>query len=553
MQSQMGAKRGTSTAAAHRKPARGGAKAVRQTPAVRRRAKQERSAQRLASAALEHYTELFDFAPIGYATLDTNGRIVELNHAGARLLGGERARFIGSQFAAYVSLEGLRRYEALVTSALTRPAPMNTELELRQGAMIISVRVTAGSLRNGEPRVLLAFDDISDRRAMEAAHVGTEQALRDINRRKDDFLAMLSHELRNPLSPIRTSVAVLRLVEPGSDAAVSAIDMIDRSTTHLIGLVDALLDVTRITRGTIELQRAPVELVALIAGTIDDRRDELSRRRLLVETHFGVPELWVSGDRMRLVQMLGNVLTNAEKFTPAGGKITVSLDRVNTSAVLRIKDTGVGIAPEVIADLFEPFSQGPQPLDRARGGLGLGLTMVKALVELHGGRIAVRSGGIGKGSEVVLTLAAEALDHAAMAPTAATERRSRRVLIVEDMHDTAHSLQHVLQLKGHQVDVAYDGRSGLDKVDAFRPEIVLCDLGLPDLDGFAFAMNVRARTGPQPYLVALSGYARPEDVASAKAAGFDRHLAKPPQLEELAELLATVQVRPAEPHEGNTL
>ncbi len=269
--------------------------------------------------------------------------------------------------------------------------------------------------------------------------------------------------------------------------------------------------------------------------TIDDYRASLTKRRLLVETHFAEPRVWIEGDSARIVQVLSNLIGNAEKFTPSGGRIRIAVECADTSVSISVTDNGIGIAPEMVDQLYEPFAQGPQALDRHHGGLGLGLATVKAIVELHGGRVAVSSAGLGKGTEVVITLPARAA-HAAPTIAGGEAGPRRRVLIVEDAHDTALSLQRALHLKGHEVAVAHTGKAGIELTLSFRPDVVLCDLGLPDIDGYAFAMHVRTHVGQLPYLIGLSGYARPEDVGRAKAGGFDRRVGKPGHLEELERL-----------------
>jgi two-component system, chemotaxis family, CheB/CheR fusion protein len=513
-----------------------------------------RNTRQTMEVALERYTEVFDFAPIGYATLDLQGNIVEINHAGGELLGGDRSAFVGKRFALFVASRSLPAFDTLLQSAISRTTSVSTELDLRREKEPLAARLTASVLRRVAPTYMIAFEDISLRRQKEAELARTEAALRDLNRRKDDFVAMLSHELRNPLSPIRTSVEVLRLAPPGSEVAASAIDIIDRSATHMTRLVDDLLDVSRITRGKIELQREAVDVVALVKQIVADHQLSFDKRRFNLVLQIQPAELWVYGDRARLVQVITNLLANAEKFTPTGGRITISVEHSDTSAVIRVKDNGVGIAPDLLDELFQPFAQAPQPLDRNRGGLGLGLVMVKQLIELHGGRVVIRSGGLGKGTEVLLSLPAQAAQVGSRSSAAPAQFTGRRVLIVEDMHDNARSLEQALQLKGHEVRIAHDGWSGLAQMGAFKPEVVLCDIGLPDMDGYAFALRVREdRELRSCYLVALSGYARSEDIARARAAGFDRHIAKPANLDDLDRLLATLP--PASPivDEHNTL
>jgi PAS domain S-box-containing protein len=513
-----------------------------------------RNARQTMEVALERYTEVFDFAPIGYATLDLQGNVAEINHAGGALLGADRSTFIGKRFALFVAARSLAAFDTLLKSAIAATTSVSNELDLRRSNEPFPARLTVAVLRRVKPTYVIAFEDISERKRREHELARTEAALRELNRRKDDFVAMLSHELRNPLSPIRTSVEVLRLAPPGSEPAKSAVEIIDRSSAHMSRLVDDLLDVSRITRGKIELHREPVDVVRLVKQLLDDHQTSFDKRRFNVTMKIEPAELWVYADRGRLVQVIENVLANAEKFTPTGGRITISVEHEGSSAVLRVTDTGVGIAPELLSELFQPFAQAPQALDRNRGGLGLGLVMVKQLIELHGGRVVIRSRGIGKGTEVVLSLPAQTGQAGAHPATVIASATCKRVLIVEDMHDNARSLEQALALKGHEVRVANDAWSGLQQMAEFKPEVVLCDIGLPDMDGYAFALRVREdRELRGCYLVALSGYARAEDVARARAAGFDRHLAKPPSLDELERLLATLPPSSSRPDELNTL
>jgi signal transduction histidine kinase len=250
---------------------------------------------------------------------------------------------------------------------------------------------------------MLAFEDVSDRVAKEAELARVVAELERTNQRQDEFLAMLSHELRNPLSPIQTSVGVLKLA-PGSTHATEAVELIDRSVGHLTRIVDDLLDVTRITRGTIALRRQPIELVALLQRVLADRAGEFADRGLVLETSIAPEPLWIDGDPERLVQVLNNVLGNAEKFTPPGHRIVIGTARSGGTALITVRDTGIGISPDLIEAVFEPFVQAPQGLDRSRGGLGLGLAMVKSLVELHGGKVRLFSAGIDQGTEVSIRL-----------------------------------------------------------------------------------------------------------------------------------------------------
>jgi len=371
-------------------------------------------------------------------------------------------------------------------------------------------------------------------REVAAAHAD----LREADRRRSDFLALLSHELRNPLAPIRSSLLVLDRAAPGSDAARRAREILDRQAGQLSRLVDDLLDLTRITRGKLHLRRARADLGEVVRRACEDHRALFDQAGVRLEAPAPARPLPVMADAARLTQLVGNLVQNAVKFTPPGGCTRVSAEAGAAEARIVVRDTGAGMTPAMLARLFEPFAQGEETLDRSRGGLGLGLALVRGIAELHGGRASASSPGPGEGSEFVVTLPlALAGDETAPAhPDAA--RRTRRVLIVEDNADAADSLRDALELEGHEVAVAYDGAAGVARARELRPDVVLCDLGLPGLDGYEVARRLRSdATLRATLLVALSGYAQPEDRTRAAEAGFDRHLAKPPDFAQLAEVL----------------
>ena len=383
--------------------------------------------------------------------------------------------------------------------------------------------------------------DVTEQRRIEEALREAKGRLEDADRRKNEFLAMLSHELRNPLAPIRNGVYLLERTGPADERSRRALAIIARQVRHLARLIDDLLDVTRITRGKIRLQRERLELGGLLGGVAEDQREAFVKAGIELEVRLADEPLTVDGDPTRLAQMVGNLLQNAVKFTPRGGRTTLSLAREADQAVVRVEDTGAGIAPETIEHLFQPFMQAESTLDRSRGGLGLGLALVKGLVELHGGRVGAESEGVGRGAQFTIRLPLEGRE-ASLPVAQRTEARAAgglRVLVIEDNRDTAESLQEVLELSGHQVEVAFTGPEGIEKARLFAPEVVLCDLGLPGMDGYAVARALRADPGLRSiYLVALSGYASPEDVERSREAGFDRHLAKPPDLDLIERMLA---------------
>jgi PAS domain S-box-containing protein len=375
--------------------------------------------------------------------------------------------------------------------------------------------------------------------------VTERKALREADQSKNEFLAMLSHELRNPLAPIRNSLFVLERAPAGGEQARAAQAVIDRQVTHLTRLVDDLLDVTRITQGKVQLRRELLELGDLVRRTAEDHRAAFVENGIRFETRLAAEPMWLTADATRISQVVGNLLGNATKFTPPGGRVELTLGREQDAARLTVRDDGVGIVPEVLGHLFQPFTQAAQTLDRSRGGLGLGLALVKTLVELHGGQVQVTSEGQGRGAQFSVRLPLEAAPRRAAPAGEARPNRPCRVLVIEDNREAADSLEMVLELVGHKVKVAYDGPSGLTVAKDFRPEVVLCDVGLPGMSGYDVARAFRARDDLRgAVLVALTGYALPEDKRRALEAGFAHHVAKPASLETLERLLDSTAAQP---------
>jgi PAS domain S-box-containing protein len=365
-----------------------------------------------------------------------------------------------------------------------------------------------------------------------------EEELREASQRKSEFMAMLSHELRNPLAPIRNSLYVLERAAPGGQQARRAQEVIDRQTRQLTRLVEDLLDTTRITRGKIRLQVERLELCELVRRTADDHRDDFERGGIALEVTSCTP-LIIDGDPARLSQAIGNLLANAVKFTPPGGRVALSVSAEASAAVVDVKDDGAGIAPSMLDSIFDPFTQGEQSLARTQGGLGLGLAITRGVAEMHGGTVKAQGEGPGKGARFELRLPLPLRPQLTVAAPPAVARAARRVLVIEDNPDAASSLKDSLELNGHVVEVANDGPEGIAKAHASRPDVVLCDIGLPGIDGYEVARRMRAAPELRSVaLVALTGYASSEDVERALAAGFSRHLAKPPDLEQLERALA---------------
>ena len=386
--------------------------------------------------------------------------------------------------------------------------------------------------------VVITFVEITDRK-----RVGDELAA--VARRKNEFLAMLAHELRNPLVPIRNSAYLLRQPDLSDAVAAQAHDTIDRQIDHMVRMVDDLLDVARFEQGKMRLEKRRLDLTALVRTVVEDGASNFRERALTVDLELPERPLTVMADVTRLSQVVGNLLNNAAKFTDPGGRIRVTLgSRADRKwAVLTVEDTGIGMDAETLPRIFDTFGQADRSLDRSRGGIGLGLSLVKALTAQHGGSVRAESDGIGRGSRFVIELPLEPdatepepTPQAAPAPRAL----SRRILVVEDSEDAAMTMKLILQRWGHQVEVASDGSEALATAKRFNPEIVLCDIGLPgDLDGYAVARALRADPqGRSSYLIALTGYGRDEDKALALGAGFDAHVTKPASQEVLRAALA---------------
>ncbi len=363
-------------------------------------------------------------------------------------------------------------------------------------------------------------------RLLSEANARLAEALRN----KDDFMAVLSHELRNPLTPIRNSLYILHRVAPASVAAVKAFEVIERQVEQLTRLVDDLLDVTRIASGKVHLQRERVDLNELVARTVEDHHSLFDRRGVSFTTTLANAPVMLDADAARIAQVVGNLLANAAKFTARGGSATITVERDDATrqAIFWVSDTGAGLSPATLANLFKPLFQADRTLDRSQGGLGLGLALVRALVELHGGEVSASSAGLGQGAAFVVRLPLEVEPAHATPQPAVAPGTVRRVLVIDDNVDLANSLQEAMALCGHLVEVAYDGAAGLSTAREFKPDVVLCDIGLPGMSGYEVAHAFRADEAlAHAHLIAVSGYAMLEDIERSKAAGFELHLAKP--------------------------
>jgi PAS domain S-box-containing protein len=499
-------------------------------------------AEHALRASEERYRGLVEQMPDGVFVAGTDGRYLEVNRAGAEQLGLTQEEVLARTFLEMLPPEELARLAPFVELLADGKVHRAEWRARRQDGSYWIADVLGRRLRDG--RLQGVVRDVTDSKRAEEALREANLRLEEADKRKDEFLGMLSHELRNPLMAIKSGLFAVGHAPPDSEPARRAYAMIDRQVGHLSRIVGDLLDVTRIARGKIHLHTERLDLDKLAALAVEDNRAAFDAAGVRLDLVRAPGPLWVEGDRTRLTQAIANLLQNAAKFTPRGGTTTVSLGEAERGkASVTVRDTGSGIAPELLPRVFEAFTQADSTLERSWGGLGLGLALVKAIMDLHGGSVNAASAGRDRGASFMLQLA--------LAEAAAQEEKTpeppplvRRVLLVEDNRDVADALRHVLEFAGSTVEVARDGSDALLKASVFVPEVVLCDIGLPGMDGYEVARRIRANLQlQQPLLVALSGYARPEDVQRSRDAGFDAHFAKPTDLATLTRILATTAAR----------
>ncbi|MFO0960404.1 MAG: PAS domain S-box protein [Isosphaeraceae bacterium] len=484
------------------------------------------------------------------------GRLVDSNIIGVLFADGDRITGANDAFLATIGraradLEAGRLDWHDLTPAEHRPSaekarselldrgactPFQMELRLPDGGRV-PILIGGALIDHAVPTWVCFVQDMTRIKQV-------ERELRDADRRKDEFLAMLAHELRNPLAPIRNGIEVLEMAEGDEESRQWACEVIDRQVRHLTSLVDDLLDVSRITQGKITLHRSPLDVSAFVHAAVESSRPLISARGHHLQVDIGEGPLRVDGDATRLAQVVTNLLNNAAKYTPAGGHIRLSARRDGGRVAILVVDDGEGITPEMLPRVFELFAQADRSIDRSGGGLGIGLTLVKRLVEMHGGTVEARSEGPGRGSEfrvklpLVATRPGAEADRPGPAPPAEGDR-PRRILLVDDNVDSAETLACLLGRLGHQVTLAHDGPSAIEAASASAPDLALLDIGLPGMDGYEVARRFRgdrARAGMQ--LVALTGYGSEADRRLSREAGFDDHLVKPVEFEALRRILA---------------
>lgn len=353
---------------------------------------------------------------------------------------------------------------------------------------------------------------------------------------REDFIAILAHELRNPLAPIRNAIAALRLQKNQDPALSRSFDIIDRQVLNMLRMIDDLLDISRLQRGKLTLSRHPVNLISIVNNALETCGHLVDRNQRQLTVDLPSQDIVLDADPVRLEQVVSNLVGNAAKFTKSGGHITITSECTDNAVVLRIKDDGIGISPEMLPKIFSMFSQ--EDHAKSKGGLGIGLALVSQIVKLHGGEIEARSDGVGKGSEFVLKLPlAGPSPVPASVAVGTTTQPSRRVLVIEDQADNCETLCMLLTMWGHKVESAENGGRGIELALANKPEFAIVDLNLPDMDGYDVARRIRAELKNEIRLIALTGYGRLEDMERSRAAGFDTHLVKPADTEKLTQIL----------------
>jgi PAS domain S-box-containing protein len=500
--------------------------------------------------AREQLQLVVDTTPPLIARYDRERRLVWANRSYAARFGKTPDDLVGSRLVDVVGEAVFRVIDPLLGGALAGES-VQVELELpfdggaRWFHMAASPTLDAAGAADG---CVVVLTDVTDGRRLEQERERALNDLREVDRRKDEFLAMLSHELRNPLGPILNSVEVLEQLGPGDEhLAPRNRELIARQAKHMKRLLDDLLDVSRVNQGKIQLQKQRLDLNVLVGQAVEVSRPLMIERRHQLSIVLAPQLIELEADPTRLLQVFDNLLNNAAKYTDPGGHIAIVVAVEDGEAVVTVRDDGIGMPPDLLARAFDLFVQGTRSLDRAKGGLGIGLTLVQTLVRLHGGSVRATSEGPGRGSQLVVRLPLAPPAELAPARPAAAPRAGAgaklRVLVVDDNTDAADAVAQLLRLGGHQVTLAHDGPAALAAAAAAPLDLVLLDIGLPGMDGYAVAARLRAAGHADTALVALTGYGREDDVRRSRDAGFDRHLVKPISFAQLKQLVLDVRDR----------
>ncbi len=523
--------------------------------AVIRDVSSERRAAETLRTSERRFRALASHAPVGIFVTDAHGDCSFVNRTWCELAGMTPEQAAGIGWTRALHPDDRERVAAEWYAAARAGLQFSSEYRFRrpdgrvswlQGGAV-ELRSDAGDLLGHIGTV----SDVTERKLAETALRESEETLRNADRKKDEFLATLAHELRNPLAPLRNGLHVMRLAPDDRPTLLRVQRMMERQLDQMVRLVDDLLDVSRISRGTIELDKEHVELSRVLEDAIETSRPLIEERRHDLRLHARDRSILVHADAARLSQVFANILNNAAKYTSPGGHIDVFVDCQDDYAVVRVSDDGIGISPDVLPRVFDMFTQGTASAKGSPGGLGIGLSIVQRLVEMHGGVVRAASAGPNRGSEFTVrlplvdagaTAEGRAADPAGEPPRSSALRR--RYLVADDNKDAADSLAIWLTLMRGDVRIASDGVEALELAEAFRPEIVLLDIGMPRLDGYDTCRRLRAQDwGRSIIVIAMTGWGQAEDVARSRAAGFDEHLVKPVEPQALEKLLAGYEAR----------
>ena len=474
---------------------------------------------------------------------DLQGRPTSWNEGVRRVLGFEKDEFIGAdidrQIFTHDDIDEHVPEAELQEASATGTAGNDRWMRRKDGQQFWASGVTT-ALRGPSGEIVgysKVMRDLTDRKR-------AEESLQEADRRKDEFLAVLAHELRNPLAPLRNSLNILQLTACDDPATERVCQTMERQVNHLVRLVDDLLEVSRITRGKIELRKETVELASVARNAIETSRPLIDAAGLQLAITLPQEPVTLHGDPVRLGQVFANLLNNAAKYTNRGGQIWFTARKENEHVLISVRDTGIGISKEILPKVFDMFMQADRATDRAQGGLGIGLTLVRSLVEMHGGSVTARSEGPGHGSEFVVQLPLAASQSGLKSPLSSSgssrSLSSRRILVVDDNVDSANSLGMLLKFLGGDIQVAHDGPAALAAIEKYRPDVVLLDIGMPGMDGYEVAARIRERHEfDQVTLIALTGWGQEEDRRRTREAGFNHHLVKPADIAALQSLLVS--------------
>ena len=500
--------------------------------------------RRRAQKAQANLAAIVESSEDAIVSKDLEGRIVTWNPGAERLFGYSAEEAIGRSITLIIPPDRIHEEPAILERIRNGERVEHYEtVRVRKDGIQIDISLTVSPVRGPDGAIIGASKiarDITERKTM-------EQQLREADRQKDNFLAILAHELRNPLGPIRNAVKLLEIERPGDLDLLSYCDLIDKEVIHITRLLNDLLDVSRITTGKLTLQKERIDVASILNSAIRTSQGMIDEAGHKLTVNLPPVPLLVEADPMRLTQVFSNLLNNAAKFTESGGDIQISAEGHDGRAVIRIKDSGMGITEDLLPKIFDIFVQGSRVTERTYGGLGLGLTLAREIVEFHGGTIEATSDGPGQGSEFIVSLPlAPSVSPASRReshPAKTLPKQSRvRIVVVEDNKNQAASLQRLLQAMGHEVQVAYDGPSAMKLMSTFIPDIALIDLGLPTMDGYEVAQRLREQPEfRNVILIAQTGWGREEDRKRACEAGFEHHLVKPIDHHQLAQILAGLE------------